>query len=118
MTETPSRFTEIMGALEYCDCEDMGITYCSCFRVLYAPHKEEDGNWLGKKLKKVMKVLLESLVWPKKDTSCLRKKRRMLFQYDPKSYALNFDVGVDQSETHAVFLHFSARYASRLGINK
>ena len=45
-----------------------------------------------------------------------KKKRRMQFQYDPKSYALNFDDGIEKEED-GVYLDFSARYACPLGIN-
>lgn len=130
MAGTPSR-------LEDCDHQDMAIThYCGCFRVFYARYEscreqqetlKVHRNWLQKKLKRVVKALSEILVWPKKSFSLRRlrtciseakeMKRKMQFQYDPKSYALNFDDGSIE-EDDGVFLDFSARYACPLGINK
>ncbi|KAG5018601.1 hypothetical protein AAZX31_06G062700 [Glycine max] len=128
MAGTPSRLEEIIASL-------------NCFRVLYAPqgpHRYESRGeeqetleirrkWLRKKLERAMKVLSEILVWPKKSFSLRRlrtciseakeMKRKMQFQYDPKSYALNFDDGSIE-EDDGVFLDFSARYACPLGINK
>jgi len=143
MAANPSKLEEIIGALncvqDY-DCEDMAIIDCGCFRGLYSPHRydpckeeqetvKDNRKWLAKKLKKVMKALLENLVWPKGKSFCLRrlrtcsgaknKKRKMQFQYDPKSYALNFDDGIEKNgDDDCVYLDFSARYACPFGINK
>ncbi|KAK7351365.1 hypothetical protein VNO77_10760 [Canavalia gladiata] len=131
MGGNPSKVEEMIGALncvEDYDYEDMVIiTYCGCFRGLYSTHgyewchgKQETvkdhRKWLAQKLKKMMKALSDVLVCP----SCTRtnnKKRKMQFQYDPKSYALNFDDGVEK-EDDGLYLHFSDRYACPLGINK
>ncbi|XP_027356905.1 uncharacterized protein LOC113866222 [Abrus precatorius] len=129
-----SRLEEIKGALNYVedyDYEDMGITYCGCFRGLYSPHRYEScqdeqetmkhhRNLLTKKLKKVLSAILK---WPKGKRFSLRRlricsglneKRKIQFQYDPKSYALNFDDGAEK-EGESVNLDFSARYACPIG---
>lgn len=88
---------------------------------------KDDQNWLLKELKKV-KALPEILVGLKWWKTCFvrrlkiysgwnKKKRRMQFQYDPQSYALNFDDGKEK-EGNGVYLDFSARYACPVGINK
>lgn len=82
--------------------------------------KEE--RWFEEKVKK-LKEVSEVLAGPKwknfiRRLSLLNKKRKgrmQSYQYDPQSYALNFDDGiVDRSE-----VGFSARYAAPvLGINR
>ncbi|GLT63342.1 hypothetical protein SLA2020_359150 [Shorea laevis] len=97
------------------DYEEMS-TYssCGCFRGLcfrYGTRRyvlrqqragEKEENWLVNKMRQV-KQLPEVLGRPKwkKFIRCtfgvhglINKKRRMQFQYDPRSYALNFDDGI------------------------
>ncbi|KAJ7958550.1 NHL domain-containing protein [Quillaja saponaria] len=137
------------GQLDYAEeyyNQDMGSPVsCGCFRgscfsyfcqsnvrhgyVLHQ-HEEQDHakeNWLVKKLNKV-KVFSEVLGGPKWKNFIRRfsvndgigKKRKMQFQYDPKSYALNFDDGIRSREVEieGMRVDFSARFADPLGINK
>ncbi|WVZ20982.1 hypothetical protein V8G54_008304 [Vigna mungo] len=61
---------------------------------------------LGKKLKKAMKAFTKRLKM--RNGGAKEKEKRRKFQYDPKSYALNFDNGI--KECDGVFLDFTARY--------
>lgn len=93
--------------------------------------KEEEGKrgciiWFREKAKK-MKQLSEILAGPRwknfirrnsnayhngGDNSKKKKKKKTTtsnFQYDPRSYALNFDDGIDK-EDHGIYLNFSGRY--------
>ncbi|GAV60568.1 hypothetical protein CFOL_v3_04098 [Cephalotus follicularis] len=121
--------------------EDCGETMsafsgCGCFQNVFSvwrrrsnngthryqlQHQEETKEgWLENKLKKV-KVLSELLAGPKWKNFIRRfKKRRLMqFQYDPQSYALNFDDGIDMEvENIGAHLDFTARYASPVGLNK
>ncbi|ESW08980.1 hypothetical protein PHAVU_009G090600 [Phaseolus vulgaris] len=124
-TSSSSRLHAI-NCVQDCDRECMFITSNGCFRELCAAHRfdelcREEQNTLkvhrkrlGKKLKKVVKA------FPKRLKMCSggakEKEKSMRFQYDPKSYALNFDDGIQGCD--GVFLDFSARYACPLGINK
>lgn len=130
----------------YDDCEDTATlspcgSFCGLCSRRSTPHRydtcqeeeeqeavvDDHQNWLLKKLKKKVKALPEILVGPKWKSCFARKlrvcsgwkkkKRRMQFQYDPKSYALNFDDGKEK-EGDGVYLDFSARYACPVGINK
>ncbi|XP_061341056.1 uncharacterized protein LOC133287451 [Gastrolobium bilobum] len=130
MAENQSRLEESY------DYEDTTTSSCGCFCGLwsrwYGSCKEEqeavkdDHNyWLVKEVKKV-KALSEILVGPKGKKKKKKKKtfilgrlrkwggRRMQFRYDPESYALNFDDGI-QKECDGVYLNFSARFACPLG---
>ncbi|MED6132479.1 hypothetical protein PIB30_019454 [Stylosanthes scabra] len=114
-----------------CDNEDTSsstVTYYHCGWLFH-------GNGLVcstlKELKKKLKglkrgIMLRGQKWKthtcfgivSKKTRRKMRRRRMEFQYDPKSYALNFDDGVIENEDDGVYLDFSARYACPLGTNK
>jgi len=66
-------------------------------------------------LKKVVKAFTKRLRMC--SGGAKEKEKSMQFQYDPKSYALNFDDGIREC-CDGVFLDFSARYACPLGLNK
>ncbi|QCE16276.1 hypothetical protein DEO72_LG11g3289 [Vigna unguiculata] len=114
-----------LHALHY-DQECMVITSYGGFRELRAPHRygglcrEEqetskvDRKRLGKKVKKAVKAFTTRLRM--RSGGAKEKEKSRKFQYDPKSYALNFDDGI--KECDGVFLAFTARYACPLGINK
>ena len=81
-------------------------------------------SWLVQNVKKV-RELSEVLAGPKwknfiRSIGSIYKKRRVQAQYDPQSYALNFDEGVGREVENPAYLHFSsAGYAaSTLGMNK
>ncbi|KAH7511475.1 hypothetical protein FEM48_ZijujUnG0008800 [Ziziphus jujuba var. spinosa] len=81
----------------------------------------EKETWLVKKAKTIKEVS-EALAGPKWKNfiRSINKKKKMQFQYDPESYALNFDDGVHvQTEPDSAYLKFSSRYsaAPALGIN-
>ncbi|ONI34533.1 hypothetical protein PRUPE_1G486100 [Prunus persica] len=80
-------------------------------------------NWLVENAKKV-REFSEVLAGPKwknfiRSFSTIYKKRRVQFQYDLQSYALNFDDGgFDREIEGNSYLHFSnAGYASCPGMN-
>lgn len=86
----------------------------------------EDESWVVKSVKKAKEV---SEVWagPKWKNFIRRlskcgivnnKKKRLQFHYDPQSYALNFNDGIDKEADGAAYLEFSGRYADPLGMNK
>ncbi|KAL5561437.1 hypothetical protein UlMin_031184 [Ulmus minor] len=106
--------------------EPDSATGCSCFQVFgfKSSAKEREnllGNcrgttWLGKKLKKV-KEFSEVVAGPKWKNLIRRiggycngknKHRISGFQYDPQSYALNFDGG-NEREEEGLLLGFSSR---------
>lgn len=81
-------------------------------------------NWLVENVKKV-REFSEVLAGPKwknfiRSIGSICKKRRVQAQYDPQSYALNFDEGVVREEENSAYLHFSSTgYAAlSLGMNK
>ncbi|KAF9681277.1 hypothetical protein SADUNF_Sadunf06G0209000 [Salix dunnii] len=81
----------------------------------------KDG-WLVEKVKKV-KEITEVLAGPKwknfirRFSNNNKKRSRMQYQYDPQSYALNFDEGFDR-EVDAGYPDFSTRYAAPVRISK
>ncbi|KDP33548.1 hypothetical protein JCGZ_07119 [Jatropha curcas] len=125
------------------DCEEQAAAYfssscCCCFylkrnsngsrRYLLGRKQEEIDNkesWVVEKAKKV-KEISEVLAGPKWKNFirrcssvhgygfCSKKTSKMQYQYDPQSYALNFDDGIDK-ELEDSFPGFSARYATPLG---
>ncbi|MED6207593.1 hypothetical protein PIB30_037113 [Stylosanthes scabra] len=131
MAEDASKIEEAcaLDSVQGCECDNEDTSsstvtyyYCGWFHgngVLCSALKE-----LKKKLKGLKRgVILRAQKW-KRHTCCgimsekKRRRKRMEFQYDPKSYALNFDDGMIENEDDGVYLDFSARYACRLGINK
>ncbi|KAJ6915230.1 hypothetical protein NC651_017272 [Populus alba x Populus x berolinensis] len=80
----------------------------------------KDG-WLVEKVKKV-KEISEILAGPKwknfirRFSNNNKKRSRMQCQYDPQSYALNFDEGFGR-EVDSEYPDFSARYAAPVGIS-
>ncbi|XP_075651904.1 uncharacterized protein LOC142622337 [Castanea sativa] len=110
-------------------------SWCGCFRLLgFRPQRKRNDNeskyllqqkgelresWWKNKLNKVKQVT-EVLAGPKWKTFVRKfsgfginknKKDRNKFQYDPESYALNFDGGFD-SEEDDLLLGFSSRFAA------
>ncbi|XWS26184.1 hypothetical protein CRYUN_Cryun26dG0009200 [Craigia yunnanensis] len=81
-------------------------------------------SWLKNKAKK-LKEISEVLAGPRWKNFIRRfsvyginkKRRSMQFQYDPHSYELNFDEGI-QREVDVGFPDFSARFAAPDGIHK
>ncbi|EXC06933.1 hypothetical protein L484_007613 [Morus notabilis] len=121
------------------DYEDSGSsTGCGCFWFLgfKRPRNNENGGdkrqvrkettWWVKKMNKV-KELSEVVAGPKWKTFirkvggyCKGKKQKNTrFQYDPQSYALNFDCGVDaaeeEEEEDGPLLDISSRFTAPLG---
>ncbi|CAL8997019.1 unnamed protein product [Prunus brigantina] len=94
----------------------------------YLLHQQQEGdqvkeNWLLENAKKV-REFSEVLAGPKwknfiRSFSTIYKKRRVQFQYDPQSYALNFDDGgFDRKVEGNSYLQFSnAGYAASPGMN-
>ncbi|KAG6587852.1 hypothetical protein SDJN03_16417, partial [Cucurbita argyrosperma subsp. sororia] len=105
---------------------------CSCFQLfgfgfnrngnyeegnlLQQTRGREEEFWMVKKLKK-LKEVSEMVAGPKwknfirKMGGYLKgKKQRNRFQYDPESYALNFDGGVDGEDDRPP-IGFSSRFA-------
>ncbi|CAK7353834.1 unnamed protein product [Dovyalis caffra] len=88
-------------------------------------HKQEEvmikDGWLVEKVKQV-KEISEILAGPKwknfirRISNNTKKRSRMQYQYDPQSYALNFDEGFDR-EVDAEYPDFSARYAAPVEIS-
>lgn len=79
-------------------------------------------NWLVENAKKV-RQFAEVLAGPKwknfiRSFSKMYKKRRVQFQYDPQSYALNFDYGgFDREIEGSSYFHFlNAGYAASPGM--
>ncbi|KAM0968939.1 hypothetical protein FF2_016986 [Malus domestica] len=83
-------------------------------------------SWLVEKVKKAREIS-EVLAGPKwknfiRSFSTIYKKRRVQFQYDPQSYALNFDDGNVDREAEgaaAAYHHFSnsGSYVASQGMN-
>ncbi|KAF5748149.1 hypothetical protein HS088_TW04G00099 [Tripterygium wilfordii] len=103
---------------------------CGCFKGLYFGHKYRKAyllhqqeetrqeSWLVTKTKK-MREISEVLAGPRWknfirsfSSNGVSKKRRMQFQYDPKSHALNFDDGIERE------VEFMARFAGSVGSNR
>ncbi|CAB4293653.1 unnamed protein product [Prunus armeniaca] len=94
----------------------------------YLLHQQQEGdqikeNWLVENAKKV-REFSEVLAGPKwknfiRSFSTIYKKRRVQFQYDPQSYALNFDDGgFDRKVEGNSYLQFSnAGNAASPGMN-
>ncbi|KAA0050037.1 hypothetical protein IC582_003832 [Cucumis melo] len=86
--------------------------------LLQQKQGREEESWMVKKLKKVKEVS-EMVAGPKwknfirKMGGYLKgKKQRNRFQYDPESYALNFDGGFDgEEDDHHPPIGFSSRFA-------
>lgn len=128
---------------EYYNEELVLTSSCGCFwglysRVLPCGRNNNNGirgryllqqgevskeNWLVENVKKV-RELSEVLAGPKwtnfiRSVGTIYKKRRVQAQYDPESYALNFDEGVGREVDNPAYLHFSSTgyAASSLGMN-
>ncbi|KAK9280312.1 hypothetical protein L1049_014000 [Liquidambar formosana] len=101
------------------------------YRYLLQQQGEKRESWFVEKVKKVKQVS-EVVAGPKWKNFIRRfrgycnnnnnnnnnNKRRMhQFQYDPRSYALNFDDGVIDREVDGAHLGFSARFAAPIKIN-
>ncbi|KAK2994954.1 hypothetical protein RJ640_029397 [Escallonia rubra] len=104
---------------------------CGCFRLFCFEFGHRDGErkgllqgegeqkeaWLVRKLK-TLKVFSELVAGPKWK-NFIRKfgknrngnKARARYQYDPQSYALNFEDSGDEEEEEGVLLGFSSRFA-------
>ncbi|OMO61608.1 hypothetical protein CCACVL1_23375 [Corchorus capsularis] len=120
------------------DQETYSSSGCGCFHGFcwwrrrsrnegngYMLHQQEDQNqminkesWLKKKAKK-LKEMSEILAGPKwknfiRSFSKRSKSSSMQFQYDPRSYELNFDDGIHR-EVDDGFPDFSARFAAPAG---
>ncbi|GMP35490.1 hypothetical protein CsSME_00007900 [Camellia sinensis var. sinensis] len=111
---------------------------CGCFRLFcFERQRSNDGEarrlleqegehketWLVNNLKR-LKEASELLAGPKWKKFVRRlskyfnkKKRRTQFQYDPQSYDLNFDHGLD-GEGDGLLLGFSSRFASHFSSNE
>ncbi|QHN82891.1 hypothetical protein HN51_059479 [Arachis hypogaea] len=140
MAEDASKIEEAcaLDSVEGCECDNEDTStvtyYCDWFHghgLLCSTLKE-----LKKELKGLKRgIVLRGQKWkthfvPWLRTCCCsfgemmskkkkkKRRRRMQFQYDPKSYALNFDDGMIENEDDGAYLDFSARYACPLGINK
>jgi hypothetical protein len=116
---------EELEYVEDYDVEKITSSSCGCFRGICLRWRtnndgirgryllrqrqrgeEKEENWLVNKMTRKMKQLSESEVlgrpkW-KEFRGCfgmqgMNKKRRMQFQYDPQSYALNFDDGIHRA---------------------
>ncbi|KAJ9184062.1 hypothetical protein P3X46_007843 [Hevea brasiliensis] len=102
---------------------------CCCFHGLcwkrnnnhgYLLSKQEEIKdiWFVEKARK-LKEISEALAGPKWKNFIrwhgFNKKRRMKYQYDPHSYALNFDDGIDK-EVEVSYPDFSARFATPFGL--
>ncbi|CAK7353836.1 unnamed protein product [Dovyalis caffra] len=87
-------------------------------------HQQEEtkkDGWLVEKVKK-LKEIAEVLAEPKWKNYIgklrnNKKKTRMQYKYDLRSYALNFDDGIDR-EVDAEYPDFLARYIAPVGIRK
>lgn len=123
---------------EYYDEEIDPSSSCGCLwglcgrrtgaqRYLLQPQEGDQESWLAEKVKKA-REFSEVLAGPKwknfiRSFSTIYKKKRVQFQYDPQSYALNFDDGNVYREAEgaaaAAYLHFSngGSYAASQGMN-
>ncbi|CAJ1973684.1 unnamed protein product [Sphenostylis stenocarpa] len=84
----------------------MDITCYGCFLELHHPHRYDElcreeketlkihGKVLGKMLKKVVTAFSKRMRMCRGGAK--KKERRMQFEYDPKSYAFNFDDGIEE----------------------
>nr|POF24102.1 protein dj-1 like b [Quercus suber] len=118
-----------------CDDDSTSGSRCGCFQLLgFKPQRKRNDNeskyllqqkgelresWWKNKLNKVRQISIVS-AGPKWKTFVRKfsgfginknKKDRNMFQYDPKSYALNFDGGFDCEEDDLV-LGFSSRFVA------
>ncbi|XP_059460324.1 uncharacterized protein LOC132189594 [Corylus avellana] len=122
---------EELECFEDYEAEKITSSSCGCFRGIclrWRPNydgirgryllrqrqqrvEEKEENWLVNKMTRKVKQLSESEVlgrpkW-KEFRGCfgmhgMKKKRRMQFQYDPESYALNFHDGIHREvDSHA-----------------
>ncbi|OAY53636.1 uncharacterized protein LOC110610321 [Manihot esculenta] len=108
--------------------EEFTSSGCCCFcwkrnkkgsqRYLLSRQEEIKDVWLVEKARKI-KEISEVLAGPRWKNFIRRfsvpgfnkKRKRMQYQYDPQSYALNFDDGFDK-ETDVAYPDFSARFAT------
>ncbi|KAH7546255.1 uncharacterized protein LOC107427817 [Ziziphus jujuba] len=112
--------------------EPESSTGCGCFRLFgfglsrsnESGHLLQEGGrcsgmtWWSKNMSRI-KVTSEVLAGPKWKNFIRKiggywkgKKERNRFQYDPHSYALNFDGGNGREEEENLLLGFSARFAA------
>ncbi|XP_019161464.1 PREDICTED: uncharacterized protein LOC109158099 [Ipomoea nil] len=91
------------------------------------PKDETTSSWLSKSVEAVKKVRewSEVVAGPKWKTFIRRfnknRSKTGKFQYDPLSYALNFDNGPDHNgdwEDSVAYPDFSSRYASSMDLGK
>ncbi|KAF5749564.1 hypothetical protein HS088_TW04G01534 [Tripterygium wilfordii] len=123
--------------------EDESPSGCACFKFFsFKNHRRSNDNneynhllnqreenregWWAEKLRKV-KETTELVAGPKwknfirKIGGYFNKKRLQRnnkFQYDPQSYALNFDGGIDEEEDDDLIRGFSARFAPPFSAEK
>lgn len=120
--------------------EQVTSSCCVCFPGIFIRRQRNNGNthrhqlpkqeevtkdsWLVEKAKN-LKQISEVLAGPRWknfirrfNVHGLNKKRRMQYQYDPQSYALNFDDGIIDWEVDVVHPNFLPRYAGPVGMNE
>ncbi|KAJ9167692.1 hypothetical protein P3X46_019301 [Hevea brasiliensis] len=93
-------------------------------RYLLSKLEEINDGWFVERARK-LKEISEVLAGPRWKNFIRRftkvhgfnKKRRTQYQYDPQSYALNFDDGIDKDAEDA-FPDFSARFSAPVGMYK
>ncbi|KAJ4827243.1 hypothetical protein Tsubulata_015205 [Turnera subulata] len=119
--------------------ETVTSSACGCFQGLCSglrrsyTHKQlvhnqdqevkEDG-WFVEKVKELREIseLLAGPRWKNfirrfSVRGCYKKRSRMQCHYDPQSYALNFDDGIER-EANVAYPDFLARYAASVQMNK
>ncbi|XP_042484474.1 uncharacterized protein LOC122064790 [Macadamia integrifolia] len=100
-----------------------GIERVSLLQQVQGENSSRDNESLWRRKLKELKEITELLCGPKwknfiRKLSVYANKRRRrrttvhLFQYDPQSYALNFDHGGDEDDQHGSRLDFSSRFAA------
>ncbi|XP_052181858.1 uncharacterized protein LOC127794648 [Diospyros lotus] len=121
------------AAADDLDGEDYSASGCSCFRLfcfgsgrdavegrgLLQPggEQKESQRWVATKLREV-KEASEMVAGPKwknfirRISKYFNKKYRNQFQYDPQSYALNFDDGVGEDDDDGYMFGYSSRFSA------
>ncbi|XP_022997532.1 uncharacterized protein LOC111492425 [Cucurbita maxima] len=117
------------------DLDEVGVSYssCGCFfgfgsrlsrsssvrcrYLLLRENEEVKQSWMMKKVKRFKDIIkaMAGRKWRSFINGIVNKRRSVRFQYDPRSYALNFDEGMGEEEGGGGRHGFRQPFASPIG---
>ncbi|KAG7029494.1 hypothetical protein SDJN02_07833, partial [Cucurbita argyrosperma subsp. argyrosperma] len=118
------------------DLDEVGVSYssCGCFfgfgsrlsrsssvrcqYLLLRENEEVKQSWMMKKVKRFKDIIkaMAGRKWRSFINGIVNKRRSVRFQYDPRSYALNFDEGIGEEEGRGGRHGFRQPFASPIGL--